>query len=338
MTLKASGVLRAAIQTAAALLVLSVSGCTIHDQEEPPLSGPSEFATSITISVSPDVLSQDGASQSQITVRARNENNQPIAKLQMRVEILVDGVLADFGTLSARTLFTGPDGTAVVFYTAPSAPSVSVDNGPIVTIAVTPIGTDFNNSSTRTAALRLVPPGIVVPPNGLKPEFTFTPSAPTDSQTVLFDASSSTSTTNNPITGFSWDFGDGGRASGVTASHAFGSPKTFVVTLTVSDAIGRTAQKTQSITVAPGASPTAAFVSSPADPLVNQLVNFNASASRATPGRTIVKYEWDFGDGKFGTGLTTSHAYTLARSYIVTLTVTDDSGKVGTATGTVTPK
>jgi PKD repeat protein len=338
MTLTRSRILRAATQTAAALLALTVGGCTMHDQEEPPLSGPSEFATSITVSVSPDVLSQDGASQSNIVVTARDINGQPIRNLSLRVEILVDGVVADFGTLSARNLVTGADGRATLTYTAPAAPSVAVDNGTIVTIAVTPIGTDFNNSATRTAALRLVPPGIVVPPDGMKPAFTFTPTSPTDSQTVLFDASSSTSNANNPITGFSWNFGDGGRASGVTASHAFASAGSFVVTLTVSDAIGRTASKAQSITVSAGANPTAAFVSSPADPLVNQLVNFNASASRATPGRTIVKYEWDFGDGKFGTGVIASHAYTLARSYVVTLTVTDDSGKIGTATGTVTPK
>ena len=68
---------------------------------------------------------------------------------------------------------------------------------------------------------------------------------------------------------------------------------------------------------------------------MNQPVNFNASGTRAAPGRTIKSYEWDFGDGTFGSGITTSHSYGLPRSYVVVLTVTDDSGKKGTATGSV---
>ena len=40
----------------------------------------------------------------------------------------------------------------------------------------------------------------------------------------------------------------------------------------------------------------------------------------------------------FGSGVTTSHSYGLARSYVAVLTVTDDSGKKATTTGTVTVK
>jgi PKD repeat protein len=212
---------------------------------------------------------------------------------------------------------------------------VAVDNGTLVDIVITPVGTDFNNTAPRTAAIRLVPPGIVVPPDGLKPLFTFTPASPSDSQPVLFDASTSSSAPGNPIAGYSWNFGDGGRGTGVTASHSYATAGTYVVSLTISDAIGRTAQKSESLTVIGGVDPTAAFVSSPADPLVNQPVNFNASASKPAPGRTIRSYTWDFGDGTSGSGITASHAYGLPRSYVVTLTVTDDSGKKGTSSANV---
>src|SRR4029078_4896972 len=113
---------------------------------------------------------------------------------------------------------------------------------------------------------------------------------------------------------------------------------TYVVALTISDALGRTAQKSESVTVGAGCAPTAASTSSPADPLVNQPVNFNASGSKPAPGRTIRSYAWDFGDGTFGSGLTASQADSLARSYVVTLTVTDDSGKKGTTSSTVSVK
>ena len=183
-----------------------------------------------------------------------------------------------------------------------------------------------------------MPPGSVAPPDGLKPNFTFTPSAPVDSQTVLFDASGSTSAAGNPIVSYSWNFGDGGRGSGVTAGHSYTTAGSFVATLTISDAFGRSAQKSANIVVTAGVNPTAAFTSSPSDPLVNQAVNFNASGTRAAPGHTIKSYDWDFGDGVFGSGITTTHTYGLARSYVVVLTVTDDSGKKGTATGTVAVK
>ena len=321
----------------AAALTLG-SACTMKNQEAPPLSGPSEYATSIAISTAPDILTQDGASQSLITITARDTNSAPIRNLSMRADITVGGVHADFGSLSARNLVTGSDGRASLVYTAPAAPSVSVDNGTIVDIVITPVGTDYGNTTSRTASIRLVPPGSVAPPDGLKPNFTFTPSAPVDSQTVLFDASGSTSAAGNPIVSYSWNFGDGGRGSGVTAGHSYTAAGSYVATLTISDAFGRSAQKSANIVVTAGVNPTAAFTSSPSDPVVNQAVNFNASGTRAAPGHTIKSYEWDFGDGVFGSGITTTHTYGLARSYVVVLTVTDDSGKKGTATGTVAVK
>ena len=142
----------------------------------------------------------------------------------------------------------------------------------------------------------------------------------------------------NPIASYSWNFGDGRSASGRLVSHAFTTAGTYVVTLTVSDALGRTGQSAQTVIVAGGVDPTAAFTSSPSDPLVNQPVNFNGTGSRAAPGRTITGTQWDFGDGTFGSGAVTSHSYGLARSYVVVLTVTDDSGKKATATGTVAPR
>ena len=45
--------------TAAGILALT-GACTMKNQDAPPLTGPSEFAQSIGIAVSPDVLPQDG--------------------------------------------------------------------------------------------------------------------------------------------------------------------------------------------------------------------------------------------------------------------------------------
>ncbi len=86
----------------------------MKDQDAPPLAGPSEFSQSITITVSPDVLPQDGASQSFITVTARDANSNPMRNVTVRTETRVDGTPVDFGMLSARSVVTGSDGKATL--------------------------------------------------------------------------------------------------------------------------------------------------------------------------------------------------------------------------------
>jgi PKD repeat protein len=53
------------------------------------------------------------------------------------------------------------------------------------------------------------------------------------------------------------------------------------------------------------------------------------------PDGTIVSYDWDFGDGSAGNGPTPSHTYFAEGTFVVALTVTDDSGAMETATATV---
>ena len=320
----------------ALVAAVSLAACTMKKQEAPDFSGPSEFGTSIGVAVAPDVLQQDGASQSIITVTARGPNGAAQPNVSLRAEIRVDGTVADFGALSARHVVTGADGRATLVYTAPPSAPVAVDTLTVVDIAITPVGTDFNNATTRIASLRLVPRGVIVPPDGLRPSFTTTPNTPSANQTILFDASNSSAPANNPIVTYAWNFGDGDTGSGRTTSHAYRSAGTYVATLTVSDSIGRSSSTSQSITVAPGANPTATFVISPTTPAVGQQVFLNASASTAAPGRRIVSYTWDFGDGTpAGSGVQVSHVYGRAATYTITLTVTDDAGRSSTVSQTV---
>lgn len=333
------------ISTAAALLLAAttVTGCTMKKQEAPEFTGPSEFGTSVVVGVSPDHLTQDGASQSVVTVTARDASGGPVRNAAMRAEIRVSGVVTDFGSLSARSIVTGADGRATFVYTAPPAPSPAVDNFTIVDIAVTPVGSDFANSVTRIASVRLVPPGIVIPPDGLDPYFTVAPGKPEANQTVLFDACNDPARrcapSNNPIASYAWDFGNGRTGSGRTTTHAYAAPGFYVASLTVTDSAGRAASSSKSIEVLPGANPTAAFDFSPTAPLPNTQVNFNASSSRPAPGRTLVRYVWDFGDGTpAGNGVTVSHTYGSVATYKVTLVVTDDTGRTATTSKDVAVK
>lgn len=330
---------RAGVRVLVCGLIAGTFGCTLKETEAPPLSGPSEFAQSITVSVSPDILTQDGSSQSLITVSAKGINGEPLRNISLRNEITVGGMAVDFGTLSARNAVTGTDGRATFVYTAPPSPAVAVDTFTVVDILVWPVGSDFNNGTPRTASIRLVPPGYVAPPDGLVADFTISNANPLDHETVIFDASGSRSHASNPITSYRWNFGDGATSSGKVVTHDYDDAGTYAVRLTIGDGFGREVTAVKSITVGAGTNPTAAFVVSPTGPKVNTQVNFNAAGSRAATGRSIVSYLWDFGDGTplvTTGGPTVGHTFTRAQGYTVTLTVTDDSGKTGSVSIGVT--
>jgi PKD repeat protein len=61
---------------------------------------------------------------------------------------------------------------------------------------------------------------------------------------------------------------------------------------------------------------------------------FDGSAS-TDPDGSIASYDWDFGDGKSGTGQKPAHTYASAGDYDVKLTVTDNRGGTDSVTHTV---
>jgi PKD repeat protein len=64
-------------------------------------------------------------------------------------------------------------------------------------------------------------------------------------------------------------------------------------------------------------------------------VSFDGSGS-TDPDGTIVAYNWEFGDGSTGTGVSPTHTYGAAGTFTVTLTVTDNAGATDTASTTAT--
>ena len=138
---------RSTLIVAAALLV---GACTTKKTEPPDLSGPSELGTSLAIAANPDTLTQDGQSRSTIVVTARNANGQPLANLSLRADIAVNGVVTDFGALSAKNLATDGNGIATFVYTAPEAVD-SADRNTMVTIKVTPQSGDARGDIAKRA-------------------------------------------------------------------------------------------------------------------------------------------------------------------------------------------
>jgi PKD repeat protein len=333
--------------SAIALAVLA-AGCTLKKQETPSLTGPSELGTAITLSVSPDVLTEDGASQSLVSITARDSHGQPLRNVSLRADIQSGGVTTDaLGTLSARNLVTDANGRASLIFTAPRTPDTHPGAGdsalsPIqVQIAVTPSETDFANSTTRFAMIQLVPQGTVgLPAGSLLVDFQ--PKTATLGDATVFTATVKDALgadATSQVTSYSWTFGDdSSTATGRAATHVFTRQDLLQVpvTLTVVDTSGRISTATFPVQVAAGANPVAQFVSSPTAVVVNQAVNFNATLSAATPGHKITDFSWNFGDGALGNGALVNHTYTVAGSYIVVLKITDDVGRKATATQTIT--
>jgi PKD repeat protein len=322
------------------LTVTLAAACSVKDTPAPALSGPSELALSLTMAATPDILSLDGSSQSQVIVIARDASGKAVPNVSLRLDTSIGGAIIDYGTLSSKTIVTGGDGRALALYTAPRASAVSEQPGTTLTVLATPVGSNYANSTARSVDIQLVAPGVITGPNDLTVAFTFAPVSPTANETVVFTSptcvgTSTTDCTSASVTSWSWTFGDGGTASGKDVTHSFAAGN-YPVTLTVKDSLNHAVSTTKTVTVKLSDAPNAAFVVSPSSAIPGQTLFFNAAASSAAGTRTIVDYQWNFGDGATGRGVTSSHAFAAVGSYTVTLTVVDDAGRSATATNTVT--
>lgn len=167
----------------------------------------------------------------------------------------------------------------------------------------------------------------VVPPVA---SFTIVPNPVDVGVPVAFDASAS-SDPDGTIVAYDWDLGDGSTATGVTTSHAYATPGTYTVILTVTDNDSFRDTATKWIVVnGPNAPPVASFAAAPNPVEAGVAVGFDASAS-SDPDGFIAAYSWSFGDGAFANGVAPSHAYASAGTFTVSLTVTDNRSAQDTA-------
>src|SRR5690606_39126642 len=144
-------------------------------------------------------------------------------------------------------------------------------------------------------------------------------------EVITFDAAASTDP-DGALIGYRWDFGDGASGDGQVAQYAYRTSGTYTVTLT-GRANSGTATSTDSLrlTVVVNEPPVA---EAGEDQIVTSSeVRFDGTGS-FDPDGAIASYQWDFGDGNGGSGPTPVHVYQRPGQYLVTLTVTDDSGTV----------
>ena len=191
-----------------------------------------------------------------------------------------------------------------------------------------------NDGLTATDAVTIS----VSSPTGNQPptaSFTLTPASGQVPLTVSVDATAS-SDPDGSIASYSWSYGDGSTATGVTASYVYSEPGNYDLVLTVTDNEGATATQTQSVSVtAPGNQPpTAAFTASATSGVAPLSVSFDASTSSDADG-SIVSYSWDFGDGTTASGVSASKSFNIAGTYNVVLNVTDNDGASASSQQTI---
>jgi PKD repeat protein len=87
-------------------------------------------------------------------------------------------------------------------------------------------------------------------------------------------------------------------------------------------------------TAAGNQSPAAVMSALPTSGLAPLNVAFDGGGSSDADG-SIVSYAWNFGDGATASGITTSHSYATAGSYVARLTVTDNLGATNSTTTTI---
>jgi PKD repeat protein len=158
----------------------------------------------------------------------------------------------------------------------------------------------------------------------------------TEGVALTLDGGRSFDPDGGPILNYFWDLGDGNIVTGATPNYTYDTAGNYTVTLIVTDDEGfwsDPATTTASITGLQANMPPVSDPKGSYNVSTGQPVGFDGSAS-SDPDGTLVAYDWDFGDGSSGTGVSPSHAYQAAGTYTVTLTVTDDGGLTDMATTT----
>ncbi|ACL15493.1 PKD domain-containing protein [Methanosphaerula palustris] len=192
------------------------------------------------------------------------------------------------------------------------------------TVSLTAFNPYGNTTTIRTNYITVLNPPVAA--------FTGTPTVGNGQANVTFTDQS----TGDGIITWAWTFGDGNTATTRSPQHLYTNqgtiPKTFNVTLTVTNAYGSgTTTKTGYITVYPPL--VANFTTTATTGYAPLQVDFTDTST----GYNIIAWTWNFGDGsQTGISQNVSHSYNTPGTYTATLVVTNPFGQSTQATRTIT--
>jgi len=244
--------------------------------------------------------------------------------------------------LPANLVYEDSDGAfgsgKVTWTLAELTPTASIETWFSAQVSCT-AGLTVTNDQYRVTASEQLVDGLDGPPVGftiLAPSIivSATQSAATviEDQTVYFTG---TASTNGTALSYAWDFGDGGTASGLDASHAYTQTGAYTATLTATDSCGFKQFVALHVQVNPAYVCTAldgvSFSYSPAQPVINDMLVFTATITPLSAS-TPISYTWDFGDGITSTlGAVVQHSFTSVMTYTVQVTAENACTPGGTS-------
>ena len=293
-----------------------------------------------------------------IPTQAQYTSRQPIGVIKLTSSNVqtssTNSWLQDEGRLRNTTPPPGQPGTInAVKYTASSgaevfasgtmqwAEGLSDQADPRIEQATYNVLSEMGTQPETPEGITLDPGGSNRAPNA---SFTATPNPTKTNTQVTFDGSGSTDQ-DGSVVKYEWDLdGDGSfetnSGSNPKVTHSYASEGEVDVRLRVTDNGGATDLGVETVTVINNQPPTAALTATPSTPKAGEPVSFSAAGSKDSDG-TIAKYEWDLdGNGTYetstGTTPSASHTFSSSGEVQVGLRVTDNGGKTGTATTTVT--
>jgi hypothetical protein len=130
--------------------------CTTRETVVPGLAGPSEFATSVALTVTPDSIISNGFQQSQVVITVRNSDGMP--KRNVPLQLVVSPA---FGTMSNPSPFTDSNGQARSTYTPPISSPFAYGTSPtIVTITAVVVGANYQTAMTSTVSIQVMAPPV----------------------------------------------------------------------------------------------------------------------------------------------------------------------------------
>lgn len=202
-------------------------------------------------------------------------------------------------------------------FTAPDSISGVVFHGIELTdnhkLLITGLGTVPFGIASVTRHMHLMILDLEAPPTAA---FNFNASGTCAPLTVNFTDSSSNNTT-------AWNWSFPGATPSVSSEQnptvIYGTPGTYDVILTTSNAFGSSTIAQTAVIVVESYTPTASFV-----PTISSQGNVNF-LNNSTNG---TQFEWSFGDGNTSTEENPSHTYATSGTYEITLTVTNSCGSV----------
>jgi hypothetical protein len=121
-----------------------------------------------------------------------------------------------------------------------------------------------------------------------------------------------------------------------TIEHVYDDVGIYTGVLVVNDGVNLPVSANFTVVISDEANlPPTADAGGPYEGTAGTPVQFDGSGSSDPDGDTLT-YDWDFGDGLTGTGVSPTHAYAAAGIYTATLTVSDGINDPVTATAEVT--